>query len=267
MNWANKTVLITGASSGIGEALARELAAQGANLVLLARREDRLKVLAESLKHQTVWVYPCDVTNDKDLPHILSLLHQKGITLDAVIANAGFGVMGSVMDVSLEDYRRQFETNIYGVLRTIHATVPDLKKSKGRLAIVGSVNGFITLPGNSPYAMSKFAIRALAISLRHELAEFGISVTHIAPGFVTSEIRKVDNQGMFHDHAKDSVPQWIQMPAELAAKKIVKAVYRRKSERIVTAHGYWLVFFYRHFPNLFDALVQILGVKARLQKN
>jgi short-subunit dehydrogenase len=266
MNWASKTVLITGASSGIGEALAREFARQGATLVLLARREERLQLIAESLKPATVYYYPCDVCKDEDLPRILASLKEKGIRLDVVVANAGFGVMGAVMDLSLEDYRRQFETNLFGVLRTIQATVPELKKTRGRLAIIGSVNGYVTLPSNSPYAMSKFAVRALATSLRFELAESGVSVTHIAPGFVVSEIRKIDNEGQLKVQGKDPIPMWLQMPAETAAKKIAKAIYRRKSERIVTAHGYWIVFFSRHFPKLLNALIQISGVKARLQK-
>jgi short-subunit dehydrogenase len=260
-----KVALVTGASAGIGAALARELARQGAHLVLTARRLDRLEALASelSVNGRQVLVSACDVSRDGQIEQAVSLAHERFGRIDLVIANAGFGVVGHVEKLSLDDYRRQLETNVYGVLRTVKATIADLKKTKGQLAIVGSVNGYVTLPGSSPYSMSKFAVRALSESLYYELAPSGVSVTHIAPGFVTTEIRQVDNTGRWHPGARDKVPAWIQMSAPKAARAIVRGIARRRREAVITGHGKIIVLFYRHCPWLFTKLIRIFGVQAR----
>lgn len=254
----DKVTLITGASSGIGEALAREFHRRGAKLVLAARRLDRLQTLSQELGStdgRTICV-TADVTKEGDLERVVADTIRKFGRLDIVVANAGFGVVGRIERLTVEDYHRQFDTNVYGVIRTVRAALPELKRSKGRLGIVGSVNGFLALPGNTPYAMSKYAVRALAEGLRPELAAEGISVTHIAPGFVESEIRQVDNKGNLHGAAKDPVPAWLRMPAKTAARQITSAIASRRRELIVTAHGKVIVFFFRHFPRTMAALVK-----------
>ncbi|MFM8314860.1 MAG: SDR family NAD(P)-dependent oxidoreductase, partial [Deltaproteobacteria bacterium] len=242
-SFQGKNILITGASSGIGEALAREFSEQGANLVLMARRKEKLETIRSEIQTLNpqikITLAVADVSQDESFRTALLEAIQEVGTLDVVVANAGFGVSGEVLKLSLEDYRRQFETNLMGVLRTIHGTAESLKKSRGRLAIIGSVNGYVSLPGISAYAMSKFAVRALCDALYHELKPFGVSVTHIAPGFVVSEIRKVNNRGELKTGARDPIPLWLQMKSAIAAQKIAKAIYRRKKERIVTGHGWW----------------------------
>ena len=259
-----KNVLITGASSGIGEALAREFARHGANLALAARRVERLESLAKELSTQGKAIaISCDVTHDGDLEKAVERCHAELGDLDVVVANAGFGVVGGIEELSIEDFRRQFETNIFGVLRTVRATLNDLKKTHGRLAILGSVSGYAGMPGNAPYTMSKFAVRGLCECLTPELKKTGVSVTHIAPGFVNSEIRQVDNRGIRHAGAKDPLPDWLRMPTDKAAKKMVRAIACRRRERVVTGHGHILVWLVRFFPWLFHLLVNAIGVSAR----
>jgi short-subunit dehydrogenase len=183
--------------------------------------------------------------------------------LDVVIANAGFGVVGPVERLTLDDYRRQFETNVYGVLRTIHATLEDLKASRGRLVIVGSVAGYVATPGSSPYSMSKFAVRALAEALGHELAPAGVSVTLVSPGYVDSEIRRVDNTGRFQGEAPEPVPAWLLVPTATAARQIVRAIARRRREIVITGHGKLAVFVQRHAPWLVARVVRAFGVRSR----
>jgi short-subunit dehydrogenase len=108
-------------------------------------------------------------------------------------------------------------------------------------------------------------VRALSESLYFELKPFGVSVTHVAPGFIVSEIRKIDNQGNFHEKAKDPIPMWLQMPAEKAAKKLVKATLKRKPEIVITFHGKLAVGLQRHFPRIFRTLLATFSVKARPQ--
>ena len=266
-NYSSLVCLITGASSGIGAALSREMAARGATLVLVARRIERLESLADELRRRgsKVLVRVCDVTKPDDLAQVVEMVKRELGRLDVVVANAGFGVVGHVQSLTLDDFHRQFETNIFGVLRTIQATAEELKRSRGRLALVGSVNGYIALTGNSAYCMSKFAVRALAESLSGELEPSGVSVTFIAPGFVKSEIRQVNNRGAFNVNARDPVPEWIQMSAEAAAKDIARAILRRRREAVITGHGKVLVWLKRHFPGLLTFLLRLFKVSARAE--
>ncbi|MEE8385974.1 MAG: SDR family NAD(P)-dependent oxidoreductase, partial [Dehalococcoidia bacterium] len=193
-------IFITGASSGIGAAVALEAARQGADLVLAARREQRLRELSGELEvlGGRVLVVRCDVTRDGDVEEAVAAARAEFGRIDHVVANAGFGVVGPFAKLGLEDFRRQFETNVFGVLRTVAATREDLIASRGCLALIGSVNSYLPFPETSPYSMSKFAVRALASSLWYELRPHGVGVVLVAPGFVESEIRKVDNLGVLH---------------------------------------------------------------------
>jgi short-subunit dehydrogenase len=247
----DKAVLITGASSGIGEGLALQLAQAGAKLTLAARRREQLEAVARKIAAQGGAVpilAPCDVARDGDIELVLAESVRRWGKLDVVFANAGFGVVGGFKKLSVGDYRRQFETNVFGVLRTIYAALPELEKSRGNLAITGSVSGWVSPPGASPYCMSKFAVRALANSITSELRRVGVKLTLISPGFVVSNIRRVDNRGTVHPDAADPVPAWIQMPTEKAARQILHAVARGKKEQIVTLHGKLFIAFERFLP-------------------
>jgi short-subunit dehydrogenase len=263
--FSERAVLITGASSGIGEALAREFARSGAALVLAARRTDRLDRLVAELAAggARAVAVRCDVTVDGDVERAAAAARERFGRLDVVVANAGFGVVGSVERLTLDDYRRQFETNVFGVLRTIHATLPDVRNARGSIAIIGSVSGHIATPGSSPYAMSKFAVRALAEALGHELAPAGVSVTLVSPGFVESEIRLVDNRGVLSDTPRDPIPAFLIMPTARAARQIVRAIARRRREIVVTGHGKIVVFLHRHAPWLTAFVIRRFGVRSR----
>jgi NADP-dependent 3-hydroxy acid dehydrogenase YdfG len=239
--------LITGASSGIGEALAREYARRGASVVATARRMERLSRLVVELGERVLPVR-ADVTADGDLERAVAEGLERFGRLDVAVANAGFGVAGPLETLTLEDIRRQLETNVFGVLRTFYAALPALNESRGTFAVVSSVMGHLATPGNIPYSMSKFAVRAMAEGLRGELRATGVGVVLVSPGFVESDIRRTDNQGVVHEHARDAVPGWLRMPSEVAARKIVGAITRRQRELILTAHGKLGVFMARHLP-------------------
>jgi short-subunit dehydrogenase len=253
----DKSVLITGASSGIGEELALQLAQTGAKLILTARRKDRLEALAQKIadagKPRPV-VAECDVTRDGDLERAVADATRAFGKLDVAFANAGFGVVAPLKKLTLDDYRRQFETNVFGVLRTIYAALPELEKSKGNLAIIGSVAGWIATPGASPYSMSKFALRALADSITLEMRAAGITVTLLSPGFVASDIRITDNQGKVHPGSKDPVPNRMTVSTPVAVREILNAVASGKRERIVTGHGKVFVAIGRFAPWMLRAL-------------
>ena len=252
-----KVVLVTGASSGIGRELAWQLAEAGAKLALAARRKELLENLAQRIAatgKAKPLVTACDVAQEGDLQKAAAETVRQWGKLDVAIANAGFGVVGPLKKLTMEDYRRQFETNVFGVLRTIYATLPEIEKNKGNLAIVGSVSGWTASPGASPYAMSKFAVRALANSITPELRLAGVKVTLISPGFVASEIRRVDNQGKLHEAAKDPMAAWLVVPTEKATRDILRAIAQGKREAIVTGHGKALVYLERFMPWMLRAV-------------
>jgi len=263
-----QVAFLTGASSGIGAALAREFAREGSDLVLVARRKERLDALARELEAtgRRVVVVAGDVTKEGDLEGAAAKAVAALGRIDVVVANAGFGVVGPVEQLALGDFRRQFETNVFGVLRTVHATFHELKRARGRLVLIGSVAGWLSAPGAAPYSMSKFAVRALAQALVHEMAPFGVSVTHVSPGFVESEIRNVDNEGRLRPESSGGgPPAWLVMPAAAAARRIARAVARRRREVVVTRHGKLAVWLERHVPWFVSFVFSRTGRRARRQ--
>jgi short-subunit dehydrogenase len=247
----SKSILITGASSGIGEELALQLAAAGAHLTLTARRRELLDTLAQRIStdgHETPLVVSSDVTRDGDPENAVNEAIRAYGNLDIVIANAGFGIVGPFSRLTIDDYRRQFETNVFGLLRTLYAGLSEIQKSRGHLVLIGSVAGWGSTPGASAYAMSKFAVRALANAITPELALDGVTVTLISPGFVASDIRRTDNRGTLHSEARDPIPAWLVMPTPEAVRQILNAVARGKREAVITGHGKALVLIERFAP-------------------
>lgn len=257
-----RVVLITGASSGIGAALAREARALGGSLVLLGRRAARLDALAAELGERAL-AHVGDVTRDGDVAAAVAAGAARFGGVDVLFANAGFGVEGEVRSLSLEDYRRQFETNVFGVIRSVKEALPELERRRGAIGVVGSVNGYVSLPSWSAYCMSKHAVRSFAEAIRLELLPRGVSVTHLAPGFVESEFRQVDNHAALRPDAKDFVPSWIVMGARAAAREMLGAVLDGRPEAVITAHGKLAVGFARHTPELVSQALRLGGGIAK----
>jgi NAD(P)-dependent dehydrogenase (short-subunit alcohol dehydrogenase family) len=251
--FSGQVVLITGASSGIGAALAREFVREGAHTVLLARRIERIQTLAAELTGdgRRSLALAGDVTQDGDVERAVELALREFGRLDVAVANAGFSVAGRLLDLTLDDYRRQMETNVFGVLRTLIAALPALQQTRGRIVLIGSMFGTMSIPGGTPYCMSKFALAGLAGGLGLELAPYGVSVTHVMAGVVDTEIYQVDNHGLHSDTPRrPPPPKMLRLPADRAARQIVFAAYRRKRNYILPVHARMGIFLQRHFPGL-----------------
>jgi len=255
----SEVILVSGASSGIGEALVQLLIQKGHRVAGLSRTMD--------LNSSTENFLPvvCDVTDRAQIQSAVQSVLKKWGQINWVIANAGFGVVGDVADLKPQDFTRQIDVNFYGVIHLIQATLGELRKRRGRIGIVGSVNSYVALPGASAYAVSKFMVRALADALRLEEREHGVSVTFLAPGFIDTGFRRVSNSNKKVEKARDPIPLWIQMSSPQCAKKIWRAVQCRQREVVITGHGKFVVWMERHFPGTLRFLIGALKIRARAQ--
>lgn len=245
-----KTVWITGASAGIGASLAKEFINEGATVALSGRRTERLNSVAAQLGERA-HAFAVDVQNHEALKKTAQSIAEKLGSIDVVVANAGYAAMAPFEKLTEEMWRNLFETNVFGVVWTIYAALPYLKKTHGRVAIVSSVRGKVGHVSSTAYSASKFALMGLASSLYLELKPSGVSVTTLSPGMVESEINTVDNLGRPKDPSAIKLRQSRFMwPTDRAAKDMVSAIYRRNREAVITGHAKIISFFGSHFPSL-----------------
>jgi NADP-dependent 3-hydroxy acid dehydrogenase YdfG len=188
MTLGGRTAIVTGASSGIGEATARLLAGEGCNVALCARREDRLKTLAAELGERTLAV-PADVTDPTACAALVARTLERFGTLEILVNNAGIGLYGSIPEGDPEDWRKMFEVNVFGVLYTTRAAVRHmLARGMGDVVFVSSLAGRrVPAPDSTVYAATKHAITAIAEGLRMDVHEKGIRVINVEPGLVRTE--------------------------------------------------------------------------------
>jgi len=261
----NRVVWITGASSGLGRALALELARQGADVAVSARRVDRLQWLVreiEALGRSAVAI-PCDVCDERAIREAVDKLIAYFGRLDVAIANAGFSVVGRIERLDAAAWRRQLDTNVVGLALTARYALPHLRNVRGRLVLLGSVAALLPGPGTGAYAASKAAVRSIGETLSVEHAGSGVTVTTIHPGFVESEIGQVDNEGQFDARRKDTRPSRLMWSAERAARVMAHAIARREREFVFTGHGKVGAFIGRHFPGLTQAIFRRLPRSQR----
>lgn len=181
---SDPVLLVTGASSGIGAAVARRAAGEGWRTALAARSADRLEALATELGGRArALAVPVDVTEWDAVQAMAQTARDHFGRIDAVMANAGFGAKRGFLEESPEHWRAMILTNVYGAALTIRATIDDLRASRGHLILTGSVAGRVRLLG-SLYSCTKWAVWAMAEAARLELNRSGVRVTLIAPGYV-----------------------------------------------------------------------------------
>lgn len=255
--FSGKSIWITGASAGLGRELALAFAREGAHITLSARRKERLEEVAREVDAAggRGFVSMLDVTSETATAQVVDDIVKREGGIDVAIANAGFGVVGDFQTLDAAAWRRQFEVNVIGLTITARAAIPYLLKRRGRLALIGSVAGMIPGPSTAPYSASKAAVLSIARSLAIELNGSGASCTGIYPGFIESEIGRVDNSGTFHKDATDQRPAKLLWPAERAAKVMLNAIVARRREFVFTAHGRLAGFMGRHCPGLLHAIM------------
>ena len=219
MDFKNKTVLITGASSGIGKQTAIEFAKLGANIILVARRKEKLDELASQLEkfNMMTFVCQCDVSDKAQVKEMSKTVLEKFDSIDVLVNNAGFAIYGSVKDLSIDEIESQMETNYFGMMYCIKNFLPSmLDKKSGHIVNVASVAASFGLPGIASYCASKFAMLGFSEGLKHELNGTGVGVTVVSPIMVRTD---------FFDHPSfEKMPKY--SPTSLSSKTVAKAILK-----------------------------------------
>ena len=252
-----KVVVITGASSGIGKALAYEFAKQNSKLAIGARNIEELDAIANDLVNRGIEVIPVktDVTSETDCKNLIDKAVNRFGQIDILINNAGVSMRALFKDVDLKVIHHLMNVNFWGTVYCTKYALPYLLNSKGSVVGVSSIAGFHGLPGRSGYSASKFAMHGFLETLRIENLKNGLHVMIAAPGFTATNVR-------FSALTADGTPQGMSprneknmMLPEEVAKIIVKGVVKRRRNIIMGTEGKISVLAQRILPNIIDRLL------------
>lgn len=221
-NIQNKVIVITGASSGMGEAAARHLAGKGAKVVMAARRSDRITAIANELKQQghDAIAVATDVTKPEEVNHLIERAVSTFGRVDVLINNAGLMPLSRLEQGKVDEWNQMIDVNLRGVLHGIAAVLPYMKAQKsGHIINTASVAAHLIFPGSAVYSATKFAVRALTEGLRQETAAHNIRATLISPGAVQTELLEHITDKDIQSANKDYVEN-VGVPAETYARMV-----------------------------------------------
>jgi dehydrogenase/reductase SDR family protein 7B len=258
MRFVRKVVWITGASSGIGAALANAFAREGARLVLSSRRPEELERVRQSCERPDEHlVLPLDVAQSDTFPVAVAEATRHGGAIDVLINNAGVSQRGLAMETADEVERALMEVNYFGPVALTKAVLPAMRaRRSGQVVVVSSVMGFVGTPGRSTYAAAKHALHGYFDSLRAEIWRDKVAVTLACPGYVRTAIalNALGPDGMKRGTTTVSKPRGI--PAERCAAVILNAVARRREEVYVGGREVAGIYLQRFVPCLFSRIVR-----------
>lgn len=266
MDFKNKVVIITGASSGIGKALAEELAKRGANVVLGARQYVTLCEITAELETRyqiKALAVQTDVSKESDCE---MLVKQALITfgkIDVLINNAGLSMRALFNDVDLSVLKNLMDVNFWGTVYCTKYALPEILKTKGSVVAVSSIAGYRGLPGRTGYSSSKFAMNGFMESLRTELLKTGVHIMVACPGFTTSNIRVAALAKDGSAHGETSMEEGKMMTSESVAEIISNGIVERKRTLIMTGQGKLAVWVNKLFPAFADKKVFDLFAKEK----
>ncbi|MBN4049669.1 SDR family oxidoreductase [Bacteroidales bacterium AH-315-N07] len=253
----SKVVIITGASSGIGEACADLFAGKGANVILAARNSEKLELIAEKLKERggKVFAVKTDVSNEEDCKFLINEVINTFNRIDVLINNAGISMRALFADTDLSVIRKLMDTNFWGTVYCTKYALPYLIESKGSVVGISSIAGFKGLPGRVGYSASKFAMQGFLECLRIENLKNGLHVLTVAPGFTNTNIRNValSNDGSIQKETP--LDESKLMSSETVAKNILNGIKNRKREIVLTSQGKLTVLLNKWFPGWMDKMV------------
>ncbi len=230
MKFKDKTVVIAGASAGIGKEASIQFAKQGANVALIARRKEKLEQVKKELEkfQTTVDIFPCDVSNKSQVKQMSDLVLDRFGSIDILVNNAGFAIYGPVSELSIDEIESQMQTNYFGMVYCTKNFLPKMLEQKsGHIVNVASVAASIGVPGIASYCASKFAMLGFSEGLKQELSGTGVGVTVVSPIMVRTD---------FFDHPSfEKMPKYssTSLSAKTVARSILKAANSPRLEIIV----------------------------------
>ena len=253
----NKVVIITGASSGIGKALAFEFAKRGAKVVLASRNIFLLSVIQNKIQERggNALIVKTDVTKKEDCNNLIKQTVSHFGTIDILISNAGISMHASFSDLDLSVIEKLMDTNFYGAIYCTKYAMPYLLKKKGSVIGISSLSGITPLPGRTGYCASKYALDGFLNTIRIEYLKKNLHVMTVHPWFTASNIRNsaLNKDGVTQKETPRNEEKM--MSSEKLAKIIVKATVKRKNNLVISFKGKLLVWLYRNFSSFTDKLI------------
>src|SRR5271165_557827 len=252
MQLLGKVVVVTGASMGIGEAIARMFADNGASVVLLSRDAERAEAARGRIGNpERALALACDVRNREEIDRVVGLTLHHFQRIDVWINNAGHGILDSVANVDIAACRETFETNFFGAVEAMQAVIPVMKQQgSGSIINIPSVAGHIPIPFHAVYSATKFAMNAIGKGARIELRSCGINVMTVCPGYVRTAFGANAIKGK---EQKQTRPAQIRgITAERVAKAVLRGYLKQKREVVVPWTMHPMIKIYQLFPGLVE---------------
>lgn len=257
-----KTVVITGASSGLGEHIAYKCAENKARLFLLARNEDRLNRVAHRIREEygvDCTIMAMDVSDLRKIPAIFETIFEEVEAVDVLINNAGYGLFAEAENLQVTDLERMFSINVLGLISCTKAVIPSMRERQfGHIINIASQAGKLATPKSSAYAATKHAVLGFTNSLRMEMSRFGVYVTAVNPGPIRTEFfQHTDPEGVYIKSLGRVV-----LEPEKVARKIVQVIFTKKREINLPWWMNWTSILHALMPDT----VERLGRKAFFKK-
>ena len=253
--FTQKTVIITGASSGIGKALALELLNQGAQVAICGRDEKKLNEFELMVNNANLFVVRADVSVENDCKLLIEKTIARFGKLDVLINNAGISMRALFEEVDLSVLKQSMDINFWGTVYCCKYALPHILATKGSIAGISSIAGYKGLPCRTGYSSSKFAMQGFLESLRIEMLERGVNVLWISPGFVASNIRNTALNASGKAQTETPLDESKLMSAEECASRILQAIANRKRTLIMSLQGKMTVWMNKFFPGFVDRQV------------
>tara|TARA_R110001599_G_scaffold229588_1_gene428815 strand:+ start:22431 stop:23243 length:813 start_codon:yes stop_codon:yes gene_type:complete len=253
----NKVVIITGASSGIGKALAIEFAKLGAHIVITGRNEARLNEVAEILDGMKTrnLCLQLDVAKEKDNEILVNETIRTFGKIDILINNAGISMRALFEEIEMDVFKKVMDINFYGTLYATKYCLPEILKTKGSIVGVSSINGYRGTPARTAYTASKYAMNGFMESLRTEVMHRGVHVLVACPGFTGTNIRNAALTADGTSQGESPRDEGKMMSPEEVAQGIIKAIQKRKRDIVFTSQGKLAVFLNKWMPGRMDKIV------------
>jgi short-subunit dehydrogenase len=261
MSFQNKIIVITGASSGIGKALALGFLAQGAKVALCARNLDKLQEAFSDIDNNNLLLVAADVSQENDCKDFVQAVIEKWGSIDALINNAGISMRALFEEVELDVLRNLMNINFWGTVYMCKYALPSILKSKGIINGISSIAGYRGLPARTGYSSSKFAMQGFLESLRTEMLHTGVHVMWVSPGFTASNIRNTALSASGDAQKETPLAENKLMSAEECADRIIKAMTQRKRTVVMTTQGKLAVWLNKWIPSFVDRQVYNLFLK------